>query len=167
MKLGALAFASLVALAGLVGCQHADEGKPGTSDPAAATASATATQVVAQPSEGAGHSCGGMCGGSCGGMDSCGGQCGMDEGAGKVAAAAPEAAKTLPADAVWTSMHVTGMHCGGCARRIKHALAQVDGVYGVEVDLSTATVKVATAKDRDARGIAAPPIDALGYHVEN
>ena len=100
-------------------------------------------------------SCGGSCGGMCGNQ-ACGGSCG-----GGAAAAAPVA----PADAQWTALHVAGMHCGGCVKRVKNALASVDGVLGVEVDLAKAEVRVATAKGGDARAIASAPITALGYQV--
>ena len=74
-------------------------------------------------------------------------------------------AKDVPADATWAALTVDGMHCGGCARRIQTRLAQLDGVVGSEVDLGTHTVRVAVKKGVDARAIAAPAIDELGYHV--
>jgi copper chaperone CopZ len=105
------------------------------------------------------HSCGGAggCGASCNGQ--CGGSCG-----GAMTAEAG-AAKPVPADADWQALQVEGMRCGGCARRIQTALAQVDGVVGSEVDLGTHTVRVAVKKGVDARQIAAPAIDKLGYRV--
>src|SRR5688500_6559496 len=129
-------------------CQRASE-PPAKQQPEAP--SATATQVVPAPE--AQDSCGGSCGGTCGG--------GCEGMADPV-----QAEPTVPADAIWTEMRVTGMHCGGCARRIRNALAQVDGIYGVHVDVGTATVRVATPKDRDGRALAQPRIDALGYHVQ-
>ncbi len=72
----------------------------------------------------------------------------------------------VPANAAWTNLHVAGMHCGGCARRIERALAKVDGVLGVKVDLDTASVKVATASGVDGRKLTKPTIDALGYQVQ-
>ena len=72
----------------------------------------------------------------------------------------------LPANAAWTPLHVTGMHCGGCARRIERALHDVKGVLAVKVDLATAKVEVATAAGTDARTLAKPTIDGLGYKVE-
>lgn len=105
-------------------------------------------------------SCGGACGASCGGQGSCNGSC----GGGMVADQAPAA--PVPADAVWTELQVAGMRCGGCARRIKGALAHQMGVYGVEVDVATAKVRIATARDIDGRGLAQPVIDGLGYRVQ-
>ena len=72
----------------------------------------------------------------------------------------------LPANAAWTPLHVTGMHCGGCARRIERALKDVKGVLAVKVDLATAKVEVATVSGTDARSLAKPTIDGLGYRVE-
>ncbi len=105
---------------------------------------------------------------SCGGGGSCGGQCGNDVGGGCAAAMAEPAPlfAAVPTDARWTELKVSGMHCGGCARRIERGLAKVDGVLGVQVDLAAATVKVATAKTVDGRTLAKPAIDSLGYRVE-
>ena len=105
---------------------------------------------------------------SCGGGGACGGQCGNSAGGG-CAAAMAEPAPTfaaVPSDARWTELKVTGMHCGGCARRIERGLAKVDGVLGVKVDLAAATVMVATARTVDGRNLAKPAIDSLGYRVE-
>jgi copper chaperone CopZ len=108
------------------------------------------TAPPAAPVEAAPAECSGGC--------SCGGGC---SGGAELA----EPAAAVPADAVWAELQVTGMHCGGCARRIKKALAGVDGVYGVEVDVGTRTVKVAMAPGKDPLAVAAPAIDALGYRV--
>ena len=34
-----------------------------------------------------------------------------------------------------TTLTIQGMHCGGCARRVEKALAQVAGVSSVKVNL--------------------------------
>jgi Cu+-exporting ATPase len=94
-----------------------------------------------------------MAHGSCSG--SCGGQCGGES-----------PALTAPANAAWTTLHVTGMHCGGCARRIERAVASVQGVLGVKADFHGAKVEIATAAGTDARRLVQPTIDGLGYHVE-
>ncbi|MBS1124148.1 MAG: copper-translocating P-type ATPase [Deltaproteobacteria bacterium] len=102
---------------------------------------------------------------SCGGGATCGGSCGGSCGGG--AASAVQWAE-VPAGARWAKLQVTGMHCGGCARRIERALAKVDGVVGVEIDVATGSVKVAVASTidpTDARGLVKPAIDALGYQV--
>jgi copper chaperone CopZ len=116
--------------------------------PAATTTTATAPEQHAcgcGMQSGAGCTSGGQCGGQCGG-------------------ASPEL--VAPANASWTKLHVAGMHCGGCARRIERALAGIDGVVGVRADFAHAEVEVATAGGVDARRLAAPVIDGLGYRVE-
>ncbi|HVV84527.1 MAG TPA: heavy-metal-associated domain-containing protein, partial [Kofleriaceae bacterium] len=96
---------------------------------------------------------------------SCGGHCGnMACGASCSHGAAPTFA-AVPADARWTSLHVTGMHCGGCARRIEGALAGVSGVLDVEVDLGKAEVRVATAAGSELQSRITDTIDGLGYQV--
>jgi Cu+-exporting ATPase len=133
-------------------CQHADSAERSAEIVAKATpAVAPAPPPAPAPAT---RSCGCGAGMACG--DSCGGQCGGGEAV----------AWTIPEDATWTALHVTGMHCGGCARRIERALAKVQGVVGVKVDLPTAEVKVATAGGIDARRLVSSTIDGLGYHVE-
>lgn len=161
--------ALIVVVLGAAACQPADSAERSAEitakAPVQASASigATAPAKAASLTMSAGDSCGGgaACGGSCGG--SCGGACGASCGA-----EAGKAAVTwnTPKDAAWTELHVAGMHCGGCARRIERALAQVDGVLGVQVDLATASVKIATASGTDVRGLATPTIDGLGYQVQ-
>jgi copper chaperone CopZ len=72
----------------------------------------------------------------------------------------------LPAGTPWTALHVTGMHCGECAKKIERALAKIDGVRGVKIDLGTQKVEIAVSEGHDARTIAKPVIDGLGYHVD-
>lgn len=72
----------------------------------------------------------------------------------------------LPAGTPWTALHVTGMHCGECAKKIERALAKLDGVKGVKVDLDTQKVEIAVTEGHDARTMAKPVIDSLGYHVD-
>lgn len=40
------------------------------------------------------------------------------------------------------SFHVDGMHCGGCADRVKTALMKADGIVGVDVSVADKRVKV-------------------------
>lgn len=120
----------------------------------AAPAPAGSTVTAASTTAAAPHAmCGGSCGGQCGGQ-SCGAGC---MGGAEVAIAA------APADARWTSLHVTGMHCGGCAKRIKNALAGVEGVVGVEVDLGKAEVRVATTTGDALLARVTQTIDGLGF----
>ncbi len=144
----------------LAACQRADPAeesarKVAEMKPAAAAPMSTPAPIE-EPSADDHKACGGACGASCNG--SCGAGC---------MAAAGEAppVKDIPKDAQWASLTVDGMHCGGCARRIQSRLAQLDGVVGSEVDLGTHTVRVAVKKGIDARAIATPAIDELGYHV--
>lgn len=174
MKL-AFAMLSFTFVALVAACQKADEGagsaaraEPGAKPaPAATSTTTTVVPAAAAPATAkAEASCGGACGGSCGGA--CGGGAGCGGGGGCMAAGADEPAAAVPADAQWTELKVTGMHCGGCARRVKKALAGVEGVAGVEVDWASGTVKIATPKDGDPVKVAAlatPKIDALGFQV--
>jgi copper chaperone CopZ len=158
--------AAVVLALGIVGCQRADDpaeasarkvAEASTSRPAAAQPIVTPAPIEepAAPAADDHRSCGGACGASCNG--SCGGGC--------MAATPAPAAAEIPKDATWQALTVDGMHCGGCARRIQTRLAQLDGVVGSEVDLGTHTVRVAVKKGVDARAIATPAIDELGYHV--
>jgi copper chaperone CopZ len=138
----------------LAACQHADSAER-SAEVVAKTTPAPAVAPAPVPAPAA-HTCGCATGGSCG--PSCGGaSCG---GGGD----APT--WTVPDKATWTALHVTGMHCGGCARRIEKALAKVDGVLGVKVDLPTAQVEVATTAGIDAKHLVSSTIDGLGYHVD-
>ena len=159
-------FLVVSALALLCACQRTDPATasarvvaaPAAPAPVALAAGAAAplapAQPVATPPAEPAHvpaSCGASCAGHCDGSCMAG------------AAAAPAAA--VPADARWAELHVEGMHCGGCARRIQAALAQVDGVVGSEVDLGKHVVRVAVRGGADARALATPAIDRLGYRV--
>jgi copper chaperone CopZ len=159
----------------LAACQHVDTAEhsakvvaerakaPGVAAPRGPVSTMSPAVTVGTPTPapscgGGGGSCGGSCGdgASCGG--SCGGKCGAADGA--------TPSWNVPANAAWTDLHVAGMHCGGCAKRIERALAKVDGVLGVKVDLGTASVKVATASGIDGRKLTKATIDALGYQVQ-
>src|SRR5690348_14790767 len=87
-------------------CQHVDSAER-SAEVVAKAAPAVAPAPAPAPAT---RSCGCGAGMSCG--ESCGGQCGGGEAV----------AWTVPQDATWTALHVTGMHCGGCARRIERAL---------------------------------------------
>ncbi|WP_414440492.1 heavy metal translocating P-type ATPase [Burkholderia sp. 22PA0106] len=81
---------------------------------------------------------------------------------GRVAAATPAAAVAPP-----VTLNVSGMTCGGCARRVEKALAQVPGVAQAKVDLaaSQATVELAPGAETDIQAL----IDAAttaGYPAE-
>ena len=72
----------------------------------------------------------------------------------------------LPEGTPWTALHVTGMKCGGCAKKIESALAKIEGVKGVKIDWQAGKVEVAVAEGKDARTLAKPVVDSLGYHVD-
>ena len=99
----------------------------------------------------------GCAGGECAG-GSCGASCGGNGPTPTWGA--------LPEGTTWHALHVTGMHCGGCARKIERALAKIDGVLGVKIDFHAARVEIAVADGRDARKLVKPVIDGLGYHVD-
>jgi copper chaperone len=138
----------------LVACARDDRAEQSAKTVAqkAAVQTSPATLALQPTGCGAAHA-------TCGGGASCGGQCGGATGDAPVWA-------TVPPGAHWTELRVTGMHCGGCAGRIERALAKVDGVLGVKIDVPTGKVLVATAAGADAKALAAAPIDALGYHVQ-
>ncbi|HEY6034332.1 MAG TPA: heavy-metal-associated domain-containing protein, partial [Kofleriaceae bacterium] len=69
-----------------------------------------------------GKKCG--CAGGEGNEAGCSGQCG--EMAGGCGGGEAVAWGPLPEGTPWTALHVTGMKCGGCAKKIESALAKVD-----------------------------------------
>jgi copper chaperone CopZ len=109
------------------------------------------TVTAAQPSS-CGGSCGGQCSGACG--DSCGGAGGMPTWS------------PVDANASWQPVFVEGMKCGGCAKRIEKALANVDGVLAVKTDVRTKKIEIVTKPGIDARSLVKPTIDSLGYRVQ-
>jgi copper chaperone CopZ len=77
------------------------------------------------------------------------------------------AQRDIPADAEWSVMDVSGMHCGGCERRVIANLGGLDGVYAVEADAELGQVRVAYAKgNAHARDAARAKIGELGYKVQ-
>ena len=161
--------AYLVATVGfVVGCQRIDAAEKSASQqpkvaqaqkPAAVPRVDTPDQLT-QPTgkDMTAHKCGcvggeGTCGDQCGEMGGCGG--------GEAVTWGP-----LPEGTPWTALHVTGMKCGGCAKKIESALAKVDGVKGVKIDWQAGKVEIAVAEGKDARTLAKPVVDSLGYHVD-
>lgn len=162
MRIASLAFGVLTFAACQRAGDPAEQSAKKVAERAAARPAAaqpmSSPEPIAEPAPApgeVGHACGGACGASCNG------QC----GAGCTAGMPAVEQKPVPADAQWTVFQVEGMHCGGCARRIQTRLAQLDGVVGSEVDLGAHTVRVAVKHGVDARAIAAPAIDELGYRV--
>lgn len=156
MRIAALALSVLTFAACQRAGDPAEQSAKKVAEAAAAQPIVTPAPIAEPPTPAeTGHACGGACGASCNG------QCGPSCTAGMPAVQA----KPVPADAEWQALEVEGMHCGGCARRIQTRLAQLDGVVGSEVDLGTHTVRVAVKKGVDARALAAPAINELGYRV--
>jgi copper chaperone CopZ len=160
-----LAYVGLVWLA--VACQKADSvttsaehrpvrPAPGaiapTPDPDRNMAAPATEKTVAPAQSSCGGSCGGQCSGACG--DSCGGAGGMP------------AWSPVDANASWQPVFVEGMKCGGCAKRIEKALANVDGVLAVKTDVRTKKIEIVTKPGVDARSLVKPTIDGLGYRVQ-
>lgn len=72
----------------------------------------------------------------------------------------------VDANASWQPVFVDGMKCGGCAKRIEKALANVDGVLAVKTDVRTKKIEIVTKPGIDARSLVKPTIDGLGYRVQ-
>ena len=163
--------AYLVATVGfVVGCQRIDAAeKSAAEQPKVAQKPAAVPRVdtpdeLTQPTgkDMTAHKCG--CAGGEGNEAGCSGKCG--EMAGGCGGGEAVAWGPLPEGTPWTALHVTGMKCGGCAKKIESALAKVDGVKGVKIDWQAGKVEVAVAEGKDARAIAKPVVDSLGYHVD-
>jgi Cu+-exporting ATPase len=58
------------------------------------------------------------------------------------------------------------MRCGGCAKRIEKALANVDGVLAVKTDVRTKKIEIVTKAGVDAKSLVKPTIDGMGYRVQ-
>lgn len=129
-------------------------------DPAPVAAVKAETKT-ASAAEGEGMSCGNveMEGGTCAGEKGEAGGCDQwDEKAAEVAR------RATPADAVWVTIPVKGMSCGGCERRIVANLGTVEGILGVEADAELGQVRVAHAKGNEKMSAdARARIAALGY----
>ena len=103
---------------------------------------------------------------SCGDGEKTGESCdGTGEGCSKWDAEATRVAKReVPADAVWATIPVQGMTCGGCERRVIANLGGVEGILGVEADAELGQVRIAFAKGNDGIAAAARShIAKLGY----
>lgn len=74
----------------------------------------------------------------------------------------------IPDNAEWTTLKVSGMSCGGCAKRIQASLTGIEGVIDIQVDHTTGEVKIAAAPGtQDVRGRVAPRLNELGYTVQD
>jgi len=61
---------------------------------------------------------------------------------------------------------VKGMTCGHCVSSVKEEVSEVPGVTGVEVDLATGSLTVASEAPVDAAKIVAA-VEEAGYEVAN
>ncbi|MEQ9003940.1 MAG: heavy-metal-associated domain-containing protein [Pseudomonadales bacterium] len=62
-------------------------------------------------------------------------------------------------------LSVTGMKCRGCAGSVSRAVAAVDGVMDVDVDLASGTVTVRFDERATARDALAAAVRGAGYGV--
>jgi copper chaperone CopZ len=168
--------AYLVATLGfVVGCQHVDAADKSAAQqskvavaPAPKPAAVPRVDVPDQLTQPTGKDltaakkCG--CAGGEGNDMACGDKCG--EMAGGCGGGEAVSWGPLPEGTAWTQLHVTGMKCGGCAKKIESALAKVDGVKGVKIDWQAGKIEVAVQEGKDARAITKPVVDSLGYHVD-
>ncbi|CAM5282952.1 MULTISPECIES: heavy-metal-associated domain-containing protein [Streptomyces] len=63
-----------------------------------------------------------------------------------------------------TTYAVSGMSCGHCRAALTEAIGGLDGVTGVDVDLTTGHVTVTSAAEPDDARIAAV-VDDAGYEL--
>ncbi|MBI0331045.1 heavy metal translocating P-type ATPase [Burkholderia plantarii] len=77
---------------------------------------------------------------------------------------APLASDAGPATHV-VALRVSGMTCGGCARRVEKALAGVDGVEHASIDLGAATATVEAGREVGAQALI-DAVVAAGYRAE-
>lgn len=161
---------SLTLIAAL-GCSRDAETKKEEKPAAAVPTAVAAAAPAAEPEE----SCGGtMAGAAVEGEESCGGpgegsSCGQpgsscnqwDEEAMAVTK------RKVPADAVWKTWTVDGMHCGGCERRVMAKVGELDGVVAVKANAGIGEVSVAVAPGKEATLDSVPQrIASLGYRVQ-
>ena len=63
------------------------------------------------------------------------------------------------------TLNVNGMTCGGCVASVKHALAEVPGVAGVEVSLPERQVIVRYDEARVSLDAVGSALQSAGYDV--
>jgi copper chaperone len=63
-----------------------------------------------------------------------------------------------------TTITVQGMTCGHCVSAVEQEVGQIPGVTGVEVDLVSGAVTVASAAEIDTTALIAA-VDEAGYEV--
>ncbi len=63
-----------------------------------------------------------------------------------------------------TTVTVQGMTCGHCVAAVEQEVGRIPGVTGVEVDLATGAVAIASEAPLDPAAVAAA-VDEAGYEV--
>ena len=63
-----------------------------------------------------------------------------------------------------TTYTVVGMTCGGCVRKVREAVATVDGVTDVDIKFKGGVVTVASNSPVDSVAIRSA-VEAVGYEV--
>lgn len=61
------------------------------------------------------------------------------------------------------TLNVTGMHCQHCPMKVEKALKDVQGVYGVSVDLSSGSAEVDFDDRRTTVEALTEAVEAVGY----
>ncbi len=64
-----------------------------------------------------------------------------------------------------TTLHVPGMHCGGCANRIESALKQLEGVRRVKADFMAQKVEISFDRGKVDEDAVRSLIEKTGYEV--
>ena len=63
-------------------------------------------------------------------------------------------------------LHVEGMHCEGCAKRVQDALLKIPGVLSAQVDLASESAHIAVSVPVES-AILAEKIDLLGFTLKS
>ncbi|WP_433197428.1 heavy-metal-associated domain-containing protein [Nocardia sp. CA-107356] len=68
--------------------------------------------------------------------------------------------------ATTATVTVTGMTCGCCVNSVSKEVGKIDGVTGVDIDLASGRVTVASSTAVELSAIAAA-VDKAGYRLAN
>lgn len=63
-------------------------------------------------------------------------------------------------------IHVTGMHCSGCADRVTQVLENIDGINSADVSLEDEQAEVTFDQDQTAFFDMKEAIEQAGYQAE-
>lgn len=64
-------------------------------------------------------------------------------------------------------LKVNGIHCGGCAQKIKNAVCAIDSGSQVEVDVGTGDVEVKFESGKLKMGQVKEAISQVGFSIES